>query len=75
MNIEYITLGYNLPASKLGLKNIKGLRFALSCNNVATFTGYSGLTPMLNNATIGGGIDNNVFPIMRTYTAMLSVKF
>jgi hypothetical protein len=30
---------------------------------------------MLNNATIGGGIDNNVFPIMRTYTAMLSVKF
>jgi hypothetical protein len=75
VNIEYITLGYNLPASKLGLKNIKGLRFALSCNNVATFTGYSGLTPMLNNATIGGGIDNNVFPIMRTYTAMLSVKF
>lgn len=75
VNLEYITLGYNLPTSKLGLKNIKGLRFALSCNNVATFTGYSGLTPMLNNATIGGGIDNNVFPIMRTYTAMLSVKF
>ena len=75
VNIEYITLGYNLPASKLGLKNIKGLRFALSCNNVFTFTGYSGLTPILNNMSIGGGIDNNVFPIMRTYTAMLSVKF
>ena len=75
VNLEYITIGYNLPASKLGLNYIKGLRFALSCNNVATFTGYSGLTPMLNNATIGGGIDNNVFPIMRTYTAMLSVKF
>jgi TonB-linked SusC/RagA family outer membrane protein len=75
VNIEYITLGYNLPASKLGLNYIKGLRFALSCNNVATLTGYSGLTPILNNATIGGGIDNNVFPIMRTYTAMLSVKF
>ena len=75
VNLEYITLGYNLPASKLGLKTIKGLRFALSCNNVYTFTGYSGLTPILNYMNLGGGIDNNVFPIMRTYTAMLSVKF
>ena len=75
VNIEYITLGYNLPASKLGLKTIKGLRFALSCNNVYTFTGYSGLTPILNYMNLGGGIDNNVYPIMRTYTAMLSVKF
>ena len=75
VNLEYITIGYNLPAQRLGLEYIKGLRFALSCNNVFTFTGYSGLTPILNNASIGGGIDNNVFPIMRTYTAMLSVKF
>ena len=75
VNLEYITLGYNLPASKLGLKTIKGLRVALSCNNVYTFTGYSGLTPILNYMNLGGGIDNNVYPIMRTYTAMLSVKF
>ena len=30
---------------------------------------------MLNNATLGGGVDQNVFPIMRTYTAQLSVRF
>lgn len=75
VNLEYITIGYNLPVQNLNLKYLSGLRIALSCNNVATFTGYSGLTPILNNASIGGGIDNNVFPIMRTFTAMLSVRF
>jgi len=75
VNIEYITIGYNLPASKLGLKHLKALRVAASCNNVATITGYSGLTPMLNNSTIGGGIDNNVFPVMRTWTLQLNVRF
>ena len=75
VNIEYITIGYNLPASKLNLKYIKNLRVALSCNNVATITGYSGMTPMLNGHSLGGGIDQNVFPILRTYTAQLSLKF
>ena len=67
--------GVILAAIGVGLSYIKGLRIALSCNNVYTFTGYSGLTPILNYMNLGGGIDNNVFPIMRTYTAMLSVKF
>ena len=73
VNIEYITLGYNIPVN--GAKYVKSCRIALSCNNVATITGYSGMTPMLNNATLGGGVDQNVFPIMRTYTAQLSVRF
>ena len=27
------------------------------------------------SATLGGGIDQNIFPIMRTFTAQLSVRF
>lgn len=75
VNIEYITLGYNLPAKKLGLKNLQSLRVAASCNNVATITGYSGLTPMINSMTLGGGIDNNIFPVMRTWTLQLTLRF
>ena len=76
VNIAYITLGYNLPSSITRNSLIKGLRVALSCNNVATITGYSGLTPMINSAAVNGGIDaRNVFPIMRTFTLQLNLKF
>ena len=76
VNIAYITVGYNLPTRITRSSLIKGLRVALSCNNVATITGYTGLTPMINSASISGGVDaRNVFPIMRTFTAQLNVKF
>ena len=74
VNIEHITLGYNLPSKRLGLKKF-GMRVALSCNNVYTFTKYTGLTPMINNSAIGGGIDESVFPVMRTWTLQLNVSF
>jgi TonB-linked SusC/RagA family outer membrane protein len=75
VNVEYITLGYNIPTSKL--KVVSSARVALSCNNVATFTGYSGLTPMINtDPLLGGGVDaRNIYPILRTYTLQLSFNF
>jgi len=74
VNIEYITLGYNLPSKKLGLKKF-GMRVALSCNNVYTFTKYSGLTPMINSSAVGGGVDESVMPVVRTWTLQLNLKF
>jgi len=84
VNIEYITLGYNLPSSLLKTKYIKGIRLALSVNNVATITGYSGLTPLINSTTIstnqsGGmltGVDDKlIYPLNRVYSLSLGVKF
>ena len=76
VNIAYITLGYNLRNSITRNSLIKGLRVAFSCNNVATITGYTGLTPMIDSASITGGVDaRNVFPIMRTYALQFNVKF
>lgn len=80
-NVEYITLGYNIPTSKL--KVVSSARIALSCNNVVTFTKYSGLTPMINSDPLinpvtvtGGGVDaRNIYPILRTYTIQLSLNF
>ncbi len=74
VNIEYITLGYNVP--KGFIKHLSGARIAFSCNNVATITGYSGLTPMINSTSFTGGVDaRNVFPIMRTYNFQLILNF
>jgi hypothetical protein len=74
VNVEYITLGYNIPTSKL--KVISNARVALSCNNVGTFTKYSGLTPLVNNDALSGGVDaRNIYPILRTYTLQFSLNF
>jgi len=73
-NVEYITLGYNIPTSKL--KVVSNARVALSCNNVVTFTGYSGLTPLMNTDPLSGGVDaRNIYPLLRTYTLQLSFNF
>lgn len=84
VNIEYITLSYNLPANKLKSKYVKGLVLSLSVNNVATITGYSGLTPMINSlntrseSSIGGTIgldDKLIYPLNRTYSLSVNLKF
>ena len=75
VNIDYVNVGWNVP---LRSKYIQTLRISASVNNLATITGYSGLTPMINSSVINGtlGIDDkNVLPIYRSYTMGLSVKF
>ena len=70
-----MTLGWNVP---LRSKYVQGLRVSLSVNNLATITGYSGLTPMINSSLINGtlGIDDkNMLPVYRSYTMGISIKF
>ncbi len=74
VNIEYITLGYNFPMGENSL--FSDARVAISCNNVATITGYSGLTPLINSANFRSGIDaRNVTPLQRTFTLQLQLRF
>ena len=75
MNIDYVNVGWNIPIRS---KYIQALRVSTSVNNLATITGYSGLTPMINSSVISDtlGIDDkNVQPVYRSYTLGLSVKF
>jgi len=75
VNIDYLTVGWNVP---LKSKYLRVLRVSASVNNLATFTGYSGLTPMINSNIISGtlGIDDkNVMPLFRSYTMSISLKF
>lgn len=84
LNIEYITLGYNFNCEKIN-KYVKNIRLSFSVNNVATISGYSGLSPMLNSQTISNvtdpgantlGVDNKEFyPLSRTYSLGVSVTF
>lgn len=77
LNIDYLTLGWTMP-KKMLLKYISGLRLSLSVNNLATITGYSGLTPMINSYVVDNtmGIDDKrSYPPYRSYSFALSIQF
>ena len=74
VNIDYVTLGWNVPVGK----TVRNLRLSLSVNNLATFTAYSGLTPMINSTVVDGtfGLDDKAsYPVYRSYTAAISIQF
>ncbi len=75
LNIEYLTIGYIVP---IKTKTIRSLRVSCSVNNLATITGYSGLTPMINNSVVNStmGIDDKRnYPVYRTYSVGVSIQF
>ena len=75
VNIDYLTVGWTVPIRS---KHISLMRFSLSVNNLATITGYSGLTPMINSSVINGSLgidDKNTLPVYRSYSIGVSLKF
>ena len=75
INIEHLTIGFNVPMKS---KSVKSLRLSASISNLATITGYSGLTPMINSYVVSStlGIDDKrTYPLYRTYALGISVQF
>ncbi|WP_315578707.1 SusC/RagA family TonB-linked outer membrane protein [Hoylesella oralis] len=75
LNFDYLTVGWNVP---LHSKHISSLRLSLSVNNLATITGYSGLTPMINSYVVSNtlGIDDKrSYPLYCSYSFGLSIQF
>ena len=75
LNIDYITVGCNLP---LKVRFINTLRLSLSVNNLATITAYSGLTPIINNYVVNNtlGIDDKrSYPPYRSFSFGMSIQF
>ncbi|MDH6306256.1 TonB-linked SusC/RagA family outer membrane protein [Parabacteroides sp. PF5-5] len=84
VHIEYVTLAYNIPKKVFNTKYLKELRLAFSVNNLATITSYSGLTPLINSMNSGSessisrtiGLDDKlIYPLSRTYSLSVGVKF
>ena len=74
VNIDYITMGWNIPVKRA----VRSLRLSLSVNNLATITGYSGLTPMINSSVTGStfGLDDKIsYPVYRSYSVSASIQF
>ena len=75
VNIDYVTIGWNVP---LRSKYIRNLRVSCSVNNLATITGYSGLTPMINSSVVDSTLgvdDKRSYPVYRSYSFGLNIQF
>ena len=71
LRLKNITLSYTFPNQWLQKAQIENARLSLSCENVATITGYSGFDPEVGI----NGIDQNRYPISRTFSLGLNFNF
>ncbi|CAM4011114.1 TonB-linked outer membrane protein, SusC/RagA family [Pedobacter westerhofensis] len=76
LTLKNVSLGY-----RINLKNplVKSLRVFGSVQQAFVITGYSGLNPEINFAgqdpTLGIGVDENAYPVPRTFSFGLSATF
>ena len=70
LKIQNISLGYRLP---LKTKVIESLRFYFTVDNVCTLTKYTGINPEVNISGWENGIEDNPYPMTRSYA--LGVQF
>jgi TonB-linked SusC/RagA family outer membrane protein len=79
IRLSCVTLGYNLPVSKISF--VSKLRLYVSGTNLFVITDYSGYDPDVTNtpgvldAYNSVGIDNSSYPKPRTYLFGLNVTF
>ncbi len=72
--IDNVTLGYTFDLRRVEF--INNLRLYVSCLNLATFTGYSGIDPEVRMTGLDAGIDHrDKYPTNRSYTFGLNISF
>nr|WP_234819898.1 SusC/RagA family TonB-linked outer membrane protein [Bacteroides zoogleoformans] len=77
VNLDYVTAGWNIPLRGTK-KYIQNLRLTFTVNNLATITGYSGVSPMINSSTVNNTLgldDKRNYPLARTFTLGLNINF
>ncbi|MEJ7684545.1 MAG: hypothetical protein WKG06_43195 [Segetibacter sp.] len=73
MWVKNISLGYTLPKSKL---HFGGLRVYVSADNLFLITNYPGNNPDINNnGGINPGLDDEAYPISRTFSIGANLTF
>ena len=64
LRIKNITLGYTIPKQVLKKYKLSIAKIYVTGQNLLTLTNYTGFDPEINTS----GIDNNVYPVTRTFT-------
>ena len=74
VRFENLTIGYTINTENL--KYIKSLRLSVIGNNLAVFTGYTGLDPEVDmSGSAGSGADTGIYPRTRSVSLGLNINF
>lgn len=76
LRVKNLTIGYTVPLKKNPY--IKGLRVYASGQNLLTWTAYPGMNPEISSKGASGlyqGVDNTAYPVARTFSLGVNVKF
>lgn len=71
LRIKNLTLGYTLPENLSKRAYLQTVRLYMSCQNLYTFTKYSGFDPEVG----ANGVDLSTYPLTRTVSFGVNVKF
>ncbi len=71
LRIKNLTFAYNLPSKALSKARISSARVYISCENLATFSSYSGFDPEVGL----NGIDDSRYPLSRTISLGFNLNF
>ncbi len=84
VRVKNISLGYNVPASVISKqKLVRGIKAAISVQNLLTFTDYKGYDPEVG-ASVGGnvnaqnqaiGLDYGRYPLTSIYSLSVGINF
>lgn len=73
---QNLTIGYNLSSDLINQIGIRKARIAFGANNLATFTKYTGLDPMVAGAAdTNFGIDVGNYPVTPSWNIVLNLGF
>lgn len=76
VRLRSLRLAYNLPESLLSALKIRSIQLYFIGNNLLTFTSYKGQNLDANSDTIlTQGYDNGYYPVARTYSFGMNMKF
>ncbi|MCI4671092.1 MAG: TonB-dependent receptor [Bacteroidia bacterium] len=78
LRLKNLTLGYTLPNTALQKLHVQYLRIYAGAQNYFTWTRYSGYDPDIgsfNQSPLINGVDNGRYPISKSITGGISLKF
>lgn len=71
LRLKNITVGYNFPKQLIEKLKLQSARLYVSAQNIYTLTNYKGFDPEVSV----NGIDLNVYPVTRTFSAGVNLIF
>ncbi len=76
LRIQTVGLSYTLPKRYTDKMHLSNFKVSFNVQNVATFTGYSGMNPEVSNSSaIRQGIDVGGYPLPRQFVLGLNFDF